>query len=104
MECRRPYDYALWTVHFADATEMDIGEFTNSHARKVILSPYRQLNNKNGKDMADEQTALKTENLKEITLPDFVEMVKQMRHNQRRCERNPNTGKNKYPDRMGTES
>jgi hypothetical protein len=57
-----------------------------------------------GKSMADEQTTLKTENLKEITLPDFVEMVKQMRHNQRRCEREPNPGKNKYPDRMGTES
>lgn len=39
--------------------------------------------------MADDKTTPQIENLAEITLPDFVEMVKQMRHNQRRCERNP---------------
>ena len=41
------------------------------------------------KDTADEQTTPQNENLAEITLPEFVEMVKQMRHNQRRCQRNP---------------
>ena len=39
--------------------------------------------------MADEQTTPQNENLAEITLPEFVEIVKQMRHNQRRCQRNP---------------
>lgn len=41
-----------------------------------------------GKDVADDKTTPQIENLAEITLPEFVEMVKQMRHNQRRCERN----------------
>lgn len=39
--------------------------------------------------MADDKTTIQIENLTEITLPEFVEMVKQMRHNQRRCELNP---------------
>lgn len=39
--------------------------------------------------MADDKTTPQIENLAEITLPEFVEMVQQMRHNQRRCERNP---------------
>lgn len=39
--------------------------------------------------MADDKTTPQIENLAEITLPEFVEMVKQMRHNQRRCQRNP---------------
>lgn len=39
--------------------------------------------------MADEKTSLKTANSEKITLEAFAEMVKQMRHNQRRCQRNP---------------
>lgn len=39
--------------------------------------------------MAEEQNPAKIENLEKITLSEFVEMVKQMRHNQRRCKRNP---------------
>lgn len=38
--------------------------------------------------MADDKTTPQIENLAEITLPEFVKMVKQMRHNQRRCQRN----------------
>ena len=46
--------------------------------------------------MAEEQNPAKTENLEKITLSEFVEMVKQMRHNQRRCKRNPT------PEKMAT--
>lgn len=46
--------------------------------------------------MAEEQNPAKTENLEKITLSEFVEMVKQMRHNQRRCKRN------QTPEKMAT--
>ena len=39
--------------------------------------------------MADETKAPQIENLEKITVRKFAEMVKQMRHNQRRCQRNP---------------
>lgn len=39
--------------------------------------------------MADETKAPQIENPEKITAKDLAEMVKQMRHNQRRCERNP---------------
>lgn len=39
--------------------------------------------------MADEQNPAKIENPEKITAKDLAEMVKQMRHNQRRCQRNP---------------
>ena len=38
--------------------------------------------------MADETKAPQIENPEKITAKDLAEMVKQMRHNQRRCERN----------------
>ena len=39
--------------------------------------------------MADETKASQIENPEKITVREFAEMVKQMRHNQRRCQRNP---------------
>lgn len=39
--------------------------------------------------MADETKAPQIENPEKITAKDLAEMVKQMRHNQRRCRRNP---------------
>mgnify|MGYP005962429409 CR=1 FL=1 len=39
--------------------------------------------------MADETKAPQIENPEKITVREFAEMVKQMRHNQRRCQRNP---------------
>ena len=39
--------------------------------------------------MADETKAPQIENPEKITVRKFAEMVKQMRHNQRRCQRNP---------------
>lgn len=46
--------------------------------------------------MADDKTTPQIENLAEITLPEFVEMVKQMRHQptEVRTERNPGKGRN----------
>ena len=41
-----------------------------------------------GKDMADENKSPQIENPAKITLEELAYMVKQMRHNQRRCERN----------------
>lgn len=43
--------------------------------------------------MADENKAPQIENPAEITAKELAEMVKQMRHNQRRCQRNPTTEK-----------
>lgn len=43
--------------------------------------------------MADETKAPQIENPEKITVREFAEMVKQMRHNQRRCQRNPTPGK-----------
>lgn len=39
--------------------------------------------------MTDETKAPQIENPEKITVREFAEMVKQMRHNQRRCQRNP---------------
>lgn len=39
--------------------------------------------------MADETKAPQIENPEKITVREFAKMVKQMRHNQRRCQRNP---------------
>lgn len=39
--------------------------------------------------MADETKPRKSKIPKKITAKDLAEMVKQMRHNQRRCQRNP---------------
>lgn len=39
--------------------------------------------------MVDETKAPQIENPEKITVREFAEMVKQMRHNQRRCQRNP---------------
>lgn len=39
--------------------------------------------------MADETKAPQIENPEKIMVREFAEMVKQMRHNQRRCQRNP---------------
>ena len=39
--------------------------------------------------MADETKVPQIENPEKITVREFAEMVKQMRHNQRRCQRNP---------------
>lgn len=39
--------------------------------------------------MADETKAPQIEIPKKLTVREFAEMVKQMRHNQRRCQRNP---------------
>ena len=39
--------------------------------------------------MADETKAPQIENPEKITVREFAEMVKQMRHKQRRCQRNP---------------
>ena len=39
--------------------------------------------------MADETKAPQIENPEKITAKDLAEMVKQMLHNQRRCQRNP---------------
>ena len=39
--------------------------------------------------MADETKAPQIENPEKISVREFAEMVKQMRHNQRRCQRNP---------------
>ena len=39
--------------------------------------------------MADETKAPQIENPEKIMAKDLAEMVKQMRHNQRRCQRNP---------------
>lgn len=39
--------------------------------------------------MSDETKAPQIENPEKITVREFAEMVKQMRHNQRRCQRNP---------------
>lgn len=39
--------------------------------------------------MADETKARKSKNPAKITLEELAYMVKQMRHNQRRCELNP---------------
>lgn len=41
------------------------------------------------KSMADDDKAPQIENPEKITVREFAEMVKQMRHNQRRCQRNP---------------
>lgn len=42
--------------------------------------------------MADETKAPQIENPEKITVKDLAEMVKQMRHNQRRCQRNLRNG------------
>lgn len=39
--------------------------------------------------MTDETKVPQIENPEKITAKDLAEMVKQMRHNQRRCQRNP---------------
>lgn len=65
MECRRPYDYALWAVYAAIPTKLGIGEFTKTNAQQIILS---------------------METPTPVTFEAFIEMVKQMRHNQRRFE------------------
>lgn len=39
--------------------------------------------------MADENKSPQIENPAKITLEELAYMVKQMRHNQRRCQRNP---------------
>ena len=46
--------------------------------------------------MADETKAPQIENPEKITVREFAEMVKQMRHNQRRCQRNP------IPEKLAT--
>lgn len=45
--------------------------------------------------MADDNKAPQIENTEKITAKDLAEMVKQMRHNQRRCQRNPT------PEKLG---
>ena len=39
--------------------------------------------------MADENKSPANRKSRKITVKDLAEMVKQMRHNQRRCQRNP---------------
>lgn len=68
---------------------MGFGKFTRHDAQPFILSPYTALIYSNGKEMADDYKAPQIENPEKITAKDLAEMVKQMRHNQRRCQRNP---------------
>lgn len=51
--------------------------------------------------MADETKAPQIENPEKITVREFAEMVKQMRHNQRRCQRN-HPGKVGNVGKLGT--
>ena len=68
MECRRPYDITFWAVYFAQFPAMGFGKFTKTDAPKIVLM-----------DTPNNQP----------TFVEFVEMVKQMRHNQRRYANNP---------------
>lgn len=63
---------------------MGFGKFTRHDAQPFILSPYTA----SIKSMADDK-APQIENPEKITAKELAEMVKQMRHNQRRCQRNP---------------
>lgn len=89
VERRRHVDNALWTIYFAQRPRLGASEFTKQHARPFILAPYGRLIIQMFTYMADETKAPQIENPEKITAKELAEMVKQMRHNQRRCQRNP---------------
>lgn len=68
---------------------MGFGKFAPTNAQPFILSPQGRLIIQMVTYMADETKAPQIENPEKITAKDLAEMVKQMRHNQRRCQRNP---------------
>jgi hypothetical protein len=68
---------------------LGFGKFTRPNAQSFILSPYTALISQMVKSMADDNKAPQIENTEKITAKELAEMVKQMRHNQRRCQRNP---------------
>lgn len=68
---------------------MGFGKFAPTNAQPFILSPQGRLIIQMVAYMADETKAPQIENPEKITAKDLAEMVKQMRHNQRRCQRNP---------------
>lgn len=59
-------------------------EFAAKNAQKAFLGSYRHLFFKNDKMHMDKEKCSINEKEGKITLEDFAELVKQMRHNQRR--------------------
>ena len=84
VERRRHVDNALWTIHFAQQPRLGASEFTKQHARTFVLSPKSDFNFKIDKIYMEEEKTTQIENPGKITLEEFAELIRQMRHNQRR--------------------
>lgn len=84
VERRRHVDNALWTIHFAQQPRLGASEFTKQHARTFVLAPKSDFNFKIDKIYMEEEKKPQIENPGKITLEEFAELIRQMRHNQRR--------------------
>lgn len=84
VERRRHVDNALWTIHFAQQPRLGASEFTKQHARTFVLAPKSDFNFKIDKIYMEEEKTPQIENPGKITLEEFAELIRQMRHNQRR--------------------
>lgn len=84
VERRRHVDNALWTIHFAQQPRLGASEFTKQYARTFVLAPKSDFNFKIDKIYMEEEKTPQIENADKITLEEFAELVRQMRHNQRR--------------------
>ena len=84
VERRRHVDNALWTIHFAQQPRLGASEFTKQHARTFVLAPKSDFNFKIDKIYMEEEKTPQIENPGKITLKEFAELIRQMRHNQRR--------------------
>lgn len=84
VERRRHIDNALWTIHFAQQPRLGASEFTKQHARTFVLAPKSDFNFKIDKIYMEEEKTPQIENPGKITLEEFAELIRQMRHNQRR--------------------
>lgn len=84
VERRRHVDNALWTIHFAQQPRLGASEFTKQYARTFVLAPKSDFNFKIDKIYMEEEKTPQIENPGKITLEEFAELIRQMRHNQRR--------------------
>lgn len=84
VERRRHVDNALWTIHFAQQPRLGASEFTKQYARTFVLAPKSDFNFKIDKIYMEEEKNPQIENPGKITLEEFAELIRQMRHNQRR--------------------
>lgn len=84
VERRRHVDNALWTIHFAQQPRLGASEFTKQYTRTFVLAPKSDFNFKIDKIYMEEEKTPQIENPGKITLEEFAELIRQLRHNQRR--------------------